>query len=213
MRIAALRTICLMAVTSVMFCFQNCGGSFEGVTISSSSSSSVEPPTSTPPNEEPPAGEPPANSPPSPTGAPVPLSWDDPVFANVVSSGPLRLNGGAVRSNLSIEDDNGDYSVGAGSFTLNYVRIYSREGIRAGGGDINLNWVWVEADARNYPGDHADGLQCYGPGNSGTITVKNSTFRAYSGNATAGYFAADNWRGNHLFENVLFWGGPYGLAF
>lgn len=139
----------------------------------------------------------------------MPLSWNDPAFANVTNSGPLTLSGGAVRSNLSITQDGSLASVCCGSFTLNNVRISSREGIRAGGGDINLNWVWVEA--KGVSGDHADGLQCYGPGSTGVLTVKNSTFRAYNDNATAGYFAADNWQGSHRFENVLFWGGPFGL--
>ena len=143
------------------------------------------------------------------TGAAVPLSWNDPAFAKVSNSAPLTLNNGAVRSNLSITSDGNMASVCCGSYTLNNVRINSREAIRAGGGDINLNWVWAES--KGVSGDHADSLQCYGPGRSGKITAKNSTFRAYSSNATAGYFSSDDWRGDHVFDNVLFWGGPYGL--
>src|SRR5690606_20518791 len=58
--------------------------------------------------------------------------------------------------------------------------------------------------------DHADGLQCYSPGSTGVVTVKNTTFKT-GGSSTAGYFSADNWRGEHIFENVLFWGGNHGL--
>ncbi len=147
---------------------------------------------------------PPPPPPPQPTAGSMPLSWGDSAFANVTNSEPLNLSGGAVRSNLSITQDGSSASVCCGSFTLNNVRISSSEGIRAGGGDINLNWVWVEA--KGLPGDHADSFQCYGPGSTGVITVKHSTFRAYNNNATAGYFAADNWQGSHHFENVLFWG-------
>ncbi|MGM4906833.1 hypothetical protein AB8B21_02770 [Tardiphaga sp. 866_E4_N2_1] len=32
-----------------------------------------------------------------------------------------------------------------------------------------------------------------------------------SGATTAGYFSADDWRGAHVLENVMFEGGAYGL--
>jgi len=80
--------------------------------------------------------------------------------------------------------------------------------VRASGGNVNVNWSYVET--QGVPGDHADGLQCYGSG--GNITVKNTTFRSHNNDATAGYFAADGWQGTHTFEDVLFWGGPYGMA-
>lgn len=175
------------------------------LSLFTSSAGAIEPPTNlrigTP--------SPPPPAPPPPTAGSMPLSWAAPAFANVTNSGPLNLSGGVVRSNLSITQNGSIASVCCGSFTLNNVRISSAEGVRAGGGDINLNWVWVEA--KGVSGDHADALQCYGPGSTGVITVKNSTFRAYNNDATAGYFAADNWKGSHRFENVLFWGGPFGL--
>jgi hypothetical protein len=143
--------------------------------------------------------------------APVPLDWDDPVFADVTESGFLRLDDCETRSDLSIEEDGPAASVHGGCFTLNRTRIRSREAIRVANGNVELNWVWVEANALAYEGDHADGLQTYNPGQHGDITVRNSTFRAYNENATAGYFASDDWHGIHRFENVLFWGGPFGL--
>lgn len=171
----------------------------------------VQAPVQLDPGEAPPQVQPPPPPPPNAGSADFPLSFDDPVFANVVNSGSLNLSGCETRSNLSIPVDGPQASVHGGCFTLNTSRIRSREGVRAAGGDITLNWVYVEADARNFEGDHADGLQCYGPGSHGDITVNNSTFRAYNNNATAGYFSADNWHGIHRFNNVLFWGGPYGL--
>lgn len=140
----------------------------------------------------------------------VPLSFNDPVFASVTNSGALVLSSGAVISNLSITADGPQASVQCnGSCTLNKVRISSREAVRCVSGNLNLNSVWVEA--KGVSGDHADGLQCYSPGSTGVNTIKNTTFRAYNDNATAGYFSADNWKGSHVFENVLFWGGPFGL--
>jgi hypothetical protein len=70
-------------------------------------------------------------------------------------------------------------------------------------GNINLAWLYIQA-----PGigsEHADGVQCYSLGSTGTVTVKNSTFKM-AGSATAGYFSADNWQGSHVFGNVLFEG-------
>jgi hypothetical protein len=168
----------------------------------------LEAPTQLDPGEAPPQVQPPP-PPPPPGSQPVPLSFNDAAFASASTSGAIQISGCQTRSNLSITENGPDASVKGGCFTLDNTRISSAEAIRAGGGDITLNWVWAEADARTRPGDHADGLQCYGSG--GNITVNNTTFRAYNSNATAGYFAADGWHGIHRFNNVLFWGGPYGL--
>lgn len=139
-----------------------------------------------------------------------PLSWSDTVFANAVTSGALVLSSGATRSNLSITADGPQASVQCnGSCSLDHIRISSREGVRCVTGTLNIDSMWIEA--QGVSGDHADGLQCYSPGSSGTNIIKNTTFRAYNNNATAGYFSADNWKGSHSFENVLFWGGPFGL--
>jgi hypothetical protein len=142
--------------------------------------------------------------------ASVPLSFEDPAFDGVtpMSDAP-NLPPGTVLSDKSIVVDGEPATLGSGSFTLNRVRIRSSEAIRAAGGDVTLNWVWAEAEGG--PGDHADALQCYGPGSTGLISVFNTTFRAHEQNATAGYFAADDWRGTHRLNNVLFWGGPVGL--
>lgn len=140
----------------------------------------------------------------------VPLSWGDPAFASVTNSGALTLSSGSIRSNLSITATGPQASVQCnGSCTLNNIRISSQEGVRCTSGNLNLNWVWVEA--QGVSGDHADGLQCYSPGSTGVNTIKNTTFRAYNHDATAAYFSADDWKGSHNFEDVLFWGGPFGL--
>ena len=140
----------------------------------------------------------------------VPLSFDDPVFANATNmDSNANSPAGAVLSDKSIVVDGAPASIGYGAFTLNRVRIRSSEAIRVGGGDVTLNWVWAES--QGVPGDHADSLQCYGPESTGLVTVNNTTFRAHNDHATAGYFAADNWRGTHRLNNVLFWGGPVGL--
>src|SRR5687768_18364700 len=65
--------------------------------------------------------------------------------------------------------------------------------------------------------DHADGVQTYSPGDRGTIRIRNSTIKCGLDAATAGLFIADNWTGLRDgsptldCENVLFWGGPFGL--
>jgi hypothetical protein len=147
---------------------------------------------------------------PLPTSADVPLSFNDPVYANVTSgTSRITLSSGSSRTDLSIVEDSGEPTITCnGSCDLTRVRIQSREGVRCISGNINLTWVYISATGTD--DDHADGLQCYAPGSTGTVTVKNSTFKM-TGVTTAGYFSADNWQGSHVFENVLFEGGSYGL--
>lgn len=146
---------------------------------------------------------------PAPRPADVPLSFNDPVFANVTTgTSRIVLPPDASRTDLSIVENSGDPTITCvASCTLTRVRIQSREGFRCNSGNINLTWVYITATA--VAGDHTDGVQCYAPGSTGTVTVKNSTFKM--GSANAGYFSADNWQGSHVFENVLFEGGNFGL--
>jgi hypothetical protein len=141
--------------------------------------------------------------------APFPLSWDDPVFANAVDSGSLTLSGGATASDLSIALPPEDpyAATCCGTYTLERVRIRAREGVRVASGSVTLRWVWSEAEGQ--PGDHSDPLQCYGDG--GNTFVHNTTFRAYNHDSSAGYYASGGFLGFHHLENVLFWGGPYGI--
>jgi hypothetical protein len=145
-----------------------------------------------------------------PSSAGVPLSFDDSVYANVTSgTSRIKLSSGSSRTDLSIVENSGEPTITCnGSCSLTRVRIQSREGVRCVSGSINLTWVYIAATGIG--SDHADGLQCYAPGSTGTVTVKNSTFKM-AGVTTAGYFASDDWRGSHVFENVLFEGGSYGL--
>lgn len=132
------------------------------------------------------------------------MSWNDPIFANVIASGPITLSAGQVVSDRSIVDGSGNQSVTfRNGGTINRFRMNTREGPRVVQGAVNINQSWIEV--YKVGSDHADGLQCYAPGSSGVVTVKNSTFYARGGAHTA-YFSADNWLGAHVFENVLFWG-------
>ncbi|MEH2588335.1 hypothetical protein V1273_002174 [Bradyrhizobium sp. AZCC 1721] len=147
---------------------------------------------------------------PAPNSAEVPLSFNDSVYANVTSgTSRITLPPGSSRTDLSIVENSGEPTIVCkGSCSLTRVRIQSREGVRCVSGNINLTWVYITATGVG--SDHADGLQCYSPGSTGAVTVKNSTFKM-AGATTAGYFSADNWQGSHVFENVLFEGGNHGL--
>lgn len=147
---------------------------------------------------------------PVPSSTGVPLSFNDPIYANVKSgTSSIALPPDSSRTDLSIIENSGDSTIVCkGSCSLTRVRIRSREGVRCISGNINLTWVYIEATG--VEGDHADGVQCYAPGSTGTVTVKNSTFKM-AGITTAGYFSADYWQGSHVFENVLFEGGSFGL--
>jgi hypothetical protein len=143
--------------------------------------------------------------------AAIPLSWNDPIFSGVTSSGSVTLRDGETISNQSITDS-GDLAsvVGYGSFTVDGVRINSTEGVRIGGsGDIVINNSYIETKGGS--GDHADGIQAYDPGGTGNVTISNTTIASNNDNATAGMFIADDYNGTFTFNNVVFQGGPFGL--
>ncbi|AMA56736.1 hypothetical protein [Bradyrhizobium sp. CCGE-LA001] len=142
--------------------------------------------------------------------ADVPLGFNDPVYANVATgTSRIALSPDSSLVDASIVEHSGEPTITCdGSCNITRVRIQSREGVRCISGNINLTWVYIAATGVG--SDHADGLQCYSPGSTGTVTVKNSTFKM-AGATTAGYWSADNWRGSHVFENVLFEGGNHGL--
>jgi hypothetical protein len=145
--------------------------------------------------------------------AAIPLSWNDPMFNGVTSSGSVTLKNGGTISNQSITDS-GDIAsvVGYGSFTVDGVRINSTEGVRIGGsGDIVINNSYIETKGGS--GDHADGIQAYAPGSTGNVTITNTTIVSHNSNATAGMFIADDYNGTFTFNNVVFQGGPFGLRF
>ena len=143
--------------------------------------------------------------------ATIPLSWSDPLFSDNVNSGSVTVPNGGALSNVSITQTGSIASVVlAGGATLDDIRISSREGVRIGGsGNITINDAYIEATGQ--PGDHADSIQAYAPGDSGTVTITNTEIVAHSGNATAGMFVADAYTGTFTFDNVVFNGGPYGL--
>jgi hypothetical protein len=102
-----------------------------------------------------------------------------------------------------------------GACTVDHVRINSNEGVRVGGsGTVRINQSWLETNGVGE--DHADTIQAYSPGSRGTLWVTNSTIRAHvsgenGGIGSVGVFIADNWTGNVTFDNVIIWGGQYGI--
>ena len=140
-----------------------------------------------------------------------PLSWNDPLFNGITNSGAVTLSNGGTISNKSITADGGQASVQCnGACAITNVRISSREGVRIGGsGNVTIDKSWIEATGQS--GDHADSIQAYAPGSKGTVTITNSSIVAHNNNATAGLFVADNYTGTFVLENVIVWGGPYGL--
>ncbi|MCA6107152.1 Ig-like domain-containing protein [Bradyrhizobium cenepequi] len=143
--------------------------------------------------------------------AAIPLSWNDPLFSGVTNAGSTWLQDGGTLSYKSVTDMSGEAAVGgAGSFTLDHVRIDAREGVRiGGGGDITISNSYIETTGQG--SDHADGIQAYAPGSTGNVTIKNSTIVSHNTAATAGMFIADDYSGTFTFDNVVFQGGPYGL--
>lgn len=143
--------------------------------------------------------------------AAIPTRWDDPMFNGVADSGAVTIVGGGSLSGKSIAVDGPSASIQCnGAATISLVRVRSAEAVRIGGnGTVTISNCWLEA--QGIPGDHADVIQAYSPGSRGTVTITNSTIRAYNQDATAGLFVADNYTGTIILENVIFWGGPFGI--
>lgn len=147
------------------------------------------------------------------SGTYIPLSWNDPIFAQVVErTSPLELGPGQSASNVSVVLDY-SYSVvvGAGSVSFDRIRGRGREGYRGGSGEQYLSNMYIEAYGRE--NDHADGLQIYSPGANGRITLRNSTLKTggEAGTPNSAYWSANDWRGAHVLENVFLSGGVYAL--
>ncbi|MEH2588309.1 Ig-like domain-containing protein [Bradyrhizobium sp. AZCC 1721] len=141
----------------------------------------------------------------------IPLSWNDPLLSGVTSSSSVTLRDGGTLSYKSITDTGSTASVvGLGSFSLDHMRISSREGVRIGGdGDVTISNSYLESTGQG--SDHADTIQIYAPGSTGNVTITNTTIVAHTTAATAGMFVADDWSGTLTFDNVVFQGGPFGL--
>jgi hypothetical protein len=137
------------------------------------------------------------------------------MFADVkIRNSPIRLSKGLSLAETSIElpgDDRTILCLGANS--LRRCRVKSREAVRiAGGGTFSIDGCWLEAIGIG--NDHADCIQCYSPGDTGTLHIKNTTIRAYRTSdvtppqiGSQGLFVADNWTGAVICENVVFWRG------
>src|ERR687896_301910 len=91
----------------------------------------------------------------------IPLNWNDPMFNGVTNSGWVTLQNGGTLSYKSITDTGHTASVvGLGAFTLDHVRIDSREGVRIGGdGNVTIRNSYIESTG--IAGDHADTIQAY----------------------------------------------------
>jgi hypothetical protein len=136
----------------------------------------------------------------------APLSLSDARFAGNTTSGIVTVPSGGTLSNRTITTDGGSQSI----LTLNGANLQncavaSREAVRvAGSGNFTINNCYLEAVGIG--DDHADALQCYSPGDSGTITVTNTTF-ALGGASNGAFFIADNWvPATVSFDNVVFLG-------
>lgn len=196
----------LLFLTTLFCLFQNCSGKFES---SHSAGGSTEEGSSLPlPPHPTPTTSPPIQS----QSDGPPLSFDDVRFANIASrTTPISIANGGSLTGMSIVEGSGDPTIVCqGSCTLTGVRVDSRECIRAVKGNLVISDSYLEATGDG--DDHADVIQAYGPGNNGTLTLRNTSIVAHNTAATAGIFVADSWKPDLIdLENVMFSGGPFGL--
>jgi hypothetical protein len=144
------------------------------------------------------------------------MSFNDPIFAGVTngSVGQVLANGVSLTDKSFANANNGNQIITLnGNNTLTRVRVGlpTREGPRvAGNGTFTFNSCWIEVDGTG--ADHADCIQTYAPGSSGSLVLNNTTLRAYKsgergGIGSAGIMGGENWVGSFVFRNVLFWSG------
>lgn len=166
---------------------------------------SVEPVVVAPP---PPVEPPPP--PPAPTSS-IPLSWNAAQFASNTSASSTNISNGGTLANKSITDTGSTASIVTGNgATITNCRVNSREAVRiGGGGSFLIDGCYIETTGTG--ADHADGIQAYSPGSRGVLKITNTTIKSHTSAATAGLFIADNWTGTIDLENVVVWGGPYGV--
>jgi hypothetical protein len=151
-----------------------------------------------------------------------PMSFDDPIFVAATPGvvGQLLNIGSALADKSFANENNGaPIIIMLGSNTISRCRfgLPTREGPRiAGLGTFLFDQCWIECDGNDAAGDHADCIQAYSPGDSGTLFLNNSTVRAYRsgdgpiGAGSVGVFLADNWTGTFKCRNVIFWSGNFG---
>lgn len=158
---------------------------------------------------------------------PFPFSFNDAqFFADVSPHAPTKLGCGETLANASITEHQEPAAINNdcndGTTTVRNVRLGGdlgengdvREGYRCdGSGTMNIESSWLES--KGMGDDHADVIQCYHPNNSPTakMNIRNTTIRAYDSSATAGIFVADAYALDLTLEDVMFWGGPFGLRF
>lgn len=153
-----------------------------------------------------------AAPPPAPTST-IPLTFNDPRFADTTAGNQISVaNGGSVlNKSLTGEGWMAASIVFKGAGSAKNCRVLSPEAVRIGGsGTVLIDGCYLEAKATD-PKDHADTIQIYAPGDSGVVTIKNTMIVAHNESATAGMFVADEWSGDLVFENVAFKNGPFGL--
>jgi hypothetical protein len=150
----------------------------------------------------------------------IPMSFSDPIFASVTNGTPGdTFSSGQSLTDKSYANENGGLPIiileGNNTLTRCRFGLPTREGPRvAGNGTFTFNQCWIEIDGKTT--DHADGIQAYDPGSSGTIFLSNTTVRAYrdGDNGTnvgsVGVFISDNWTGTLRCHNVIFWSGEFG---
>jgi hypothetical protein len=147
----------------------------------------------------------------TPSDASIPLSPNDARFAKNATAKSTKVANGGMISNKRITDTGQIASIIFGNGgTAKDCCIVSREGIRIGGsGNFLIDGCYIEVNGTG--DDHADGVQAYAPGSKGVIKGRNSLIKCGQGQATAGFFVADNWTGDVDLEGFVFRGGPFGL--
>lgn len=175
---------------------------------------------------------------PPPPATSIPMSFSDPRFASNTPAARVLITATSGTTTNQTWEEYPTYPDGvsafewgstSGTYNLSLCNFDWREGIRISadnGAHLTVDQCFINTVGFDYPPlpDHADGLQGFsGSGGSrANFTITNTCFRSYSDAeaatvygglaiGSAGFFWADNMRGDITLDNVLFWGGGRGI--
>jgi hypothetical protein len=134
------------------------------------------------------------------SGGTWPSGWNDPIFANVRSSGINSYNMSGTTEDISIDTTSGEPMIGCANFTARRVRMRGREGIRlCAPGNVLVEDFYIEAFGSG--SDHADGVQSYGGSGMANVVLRRGNI-IVGGAANSGIFLADNSNVSLTLEHV-----------
>jgi hypothetical protein len=139
----------------------------------------------------------------------IPLSYGDVRFSENVSSDYVTMSSGTLLNKSLTETGPSASILALDNIVIDTCRVNSRECVRVAGNGVDIRNCYLKAEGEG--ADHADTIQAYSPGQTGShIQVTDTAVVMGTVAINAGLFVADSWSGTVTCNNVMFQGGLYG---